>query len=319
MRNMLAYLLAKFFILIGLADRAVKQAFKGNYILSIYFHKPSKTEFERCVKWLTQQKFTFLSTDDLYRLTLSNEPIPKGAVVLTVDDGWQSNLHNIVPVAEQYNVPVTIFVSTEPVEQGIYWWSVIEAAHSKGLTDKTVKQLKAVPNAERLAIVEPLRTKLHLNREALTLEQLRQVASSPLITIGAHTVTHPLLNQCETIQVYEEVHQSREVLEKWLGVPVNYFAYPNGNHTKQVVDIVQELNYRLAFTVEPDYLTKQHLLQRYTLPRFEVYENTSFDEAICRMTGVWEPIMLSIRNRFRFNRHNASQAPTKPLAILKSH
>ncbi len=55
-------------------------------------------------------------------------PFPKGAVCLTVDDGWQSNVHNVVEVANRHEVPVTIFVSTTSAEEGTYWWSYVQQA-----------------------------------------------------------------------------------------------------------------------------------------------------------------------------------------------
>src|SRR5690606_41546453 len=83
-----------------------------------------------------------LSPKGLDEIAKGKVAFPKAGVFLSVDDGWQSNKRNIVEVALKHDVPVTIFVSTEPVEKGAYWWSFIQ--HDK------VQYLKTLPNEERL-------------------------------------------------------------------------------------------------------------------------------------------------------------------------
>src|SRR5688500_2567300 len=127
-RNLLGYLVANTFILAGFVRYATKRALNTKCILSLYFHKPSKTEFEFCIRWLKKKGFGFLSPHDIERIIKEEIPFPKGAVLLTVDDGWQSNIANVVEVANRYEVPVTIFVATTPAEEGVYWWSYVQQA-----------------------------------------------------------------------------------------------------------------------------------------------------------------------------------------------
>lgn len=48
------------------------------------------------------------------------------------------------------------------------------------------------------------------------------------------------------------------------------------------------MNFSLAYTTEPDYLTKERLVRTHQLPRFCVFEGISNAKAICRMMGVWQ-------------------------------
>jgi poly-beta-1,6-N-acetyl-D-glucosamine N-deacetylase len=299
LRYISAWLVANMLIWLGFVRKAKAATFRGEHILSVYFHKPSLKEFESCVKWLKKNHFSFLSTDELCRIIDQNLPLPKGAVVLTVDDGWQSNKSNIVDIAEKHQIPVTIFVATEPVEHGVYWWSIIEEAQRKGMTPLQVEQLKKVPNEKRLALVGNLRPKLTLKREALTVKQVQQIAALQWITVGAHTSTHPILNNCSEEQVYFEAQESKAKLQNWTGQCIDYFAYPNGNYSEREARIVSETGFKLAFSVRTEYLTKENLHRKYEIPRFEVIENASFAETICRMTGVWEPFIFRARNLFK--------------------
>lgn len=63
---------------------------------------------------------------------------------------------------------------------------------------------------------------------ALTLDELRRLASGDLVDIGAHTVTHPTLSRLEADAQREEIAGSRRQLEGALGRPVVSFAYPYG-------------------------------------------------------------------------------------------
>src|SRR5687767_5352441 len=119
-RNVLGYLAANVFILTGVVKLATKRALNTKCILSMYFHKPGKAEFESCIRWLKKKGFKFLSLREIEKIIKEEMPFPKGAVLLTVDDGWQSNVTNVVEVAVRYKVPVTIFVSTTPAEEGMF-------------------------------------------------------------------------------------------------------------------------------------------------------------------------------------------------------
>lgn len=287
-RNIAAFLLSKYLILSGRVNKVTQRAKKGEFILSVYFHDPSKQLFESCVRWFKKHGYRFLSTDEVAAIAAGQAPFPKAAVVFTVDDGWRGNKENIAAVANQHNIPVTIFASTSPIATGEgYWWSYIAAAHSRGLITQTVHSLKKVPTPEREELVSRVKQQVKLEREALTVEELQEISNSRAVSIGSHTVTHPILTKCSAEQSAKEITESRQVLESWLGKPVQHFAYPNGEFGEREIKFLKESGYKTAFTTIPQYLTAEHFENPFTLPRFDVLENISFTENICRMTGVW--------------------------------
>lgn len=296
-RNLLGYVAANALMLTGFVKHATKKALNTKCILSIYFHKPAKHEFEYCIRWLKNKGFSFLSLHDMERIIKEEIPFPKGAVLLTVDDGWQTNVANVAEVANRYEVPVTIFVATTPAEEGVYWWSYVQQAKQRGLTRFSKKALKKMPDDIRLGIVQEIKKNIFPCREAMTIDQVKSVSQSPFITIGSHTLTHPILINCHEWQVYEELKISREKLELWTGKEVTCFAYPNGDYGWREIQILKTLNYRLAFSTQAEYLTPEWLKDNYTLPRFGFLEGASFAENICRITGVWQPIMRKVLAR----------------------
>lgn len=299
LRNLVCQLVANSFILTGVVRYATARTLTSKRILSLYFHKPGKAEFEWCIRWLKKKGFRFLSLDDIERIKKAEIPFPTGAVVLTVDDGWQSNVSNIVEVAIRHQVPVTIFVATSPVEEGVYWWSYVKLAKQKGLTPYSKEELKKMPEQMRWGILQEIKKKVSPGRDAMTVDEVKTISAYPYITIGAHTHTHPILVNCSLKQVYEELKISRQKLEAWTGKEVDYFAFPNGDYSKREVQILKNLNYRLAFSSDSRFLTPDSLTNSYTLPRFGFLEGASVAENVCRITGIWQPFMMKL-SRFTF-------------------
>jgi peptidoglycan/xylan/chitin deacetylase (PgdA/CDA1 family) len=294
LRNVLGYIAANTFIMAGLVRKARKKALNTKCIISLYFHKPDKKEFEFSVRWLKQKGFRFLSPHDIEKIIKNEMPFPTGGVCITVDDGWRSNVKNVVEVANKHEVPVTIFVSTTPAEEGSYWWSYVQQAQKSGLISFTKKELKKMPEEKRLGILQELKKKITPVRDAMTIDEVITVSGSPFVTIGSHTQTHPILINCQDKQVYEELKTSRQKLESWIGKEVAYFAYPNGDFGQREIQILNSLNYRLAFSSQPRYLTPDLLKDNYTLPRFGFLEGASAAENICRITGVWQSMMTKV-------------------------
>jgi poly-beta-1,6-N-acetyl-D-glucosamine N-deacetylase len=288
LRNRIGNLFARALIYTGAVKRACHKLKQGEYILSLCFHAPSKTFFEACVDWLSNNGFHFISVADLEGIMNNQKPFPKGAVVITIDDGWQSNLDNIVPVADKYKVPVEIFVSTEVVEKGNgYWWSYIVEARKMGLSSEPVEFFKTIDNEDRVKILEETKTKIQLKREALTVDQVSEISKNQFVSIGSHSVSHPILPRCSNEASKYEIFHSKEVLEQWTGKQVKHFAYPNGDYSNREISFLKRFGYTIAFSTEQKYLTKEKLATQYKLPRFMMVETATFEENICRIVGVW--------------------------------
>jgi len=287
-RNFIGAVVAKTLISFGLVKRAIKKVQDGEFILSICFHAPSKYLFESSINWLTQNGFYFISLDELEKAATGKIPFPKGAVVLTIDDGWQSNLDNIIPVAEKNKVPVTIFLSTEAVEKGNgYWWSYINEARKIGLAKESVEFFKTLDNEDRIKLIEETKSKININRQALTIEQVKDISNNIYVSIGSHSISHPILPRCSNADSKHEIAHSKKIIEEWIQKDVKYFAFPNGDYSNREISFLKRFGYTLAFGTQQEYLTKEKLQHPYRLPRFMMVEAASFEENFCRIVGVW--------------------------------
>jgi len=61
---------------------------------------------------------------------------------------------------------------------------------------------------------------------AMTSDEVRTIASDGLVSIGAHTVTHPVLARLGTAACEREIAESKRACEAVIGAPVTAFAYP---------------------------------------------------------------------------------------------
>jgi peptidoglycan/xylan/chitin deacetylase (PgdA/CDA1 family) len=70
--------------------------------------------------------------------------------------------------------------------------------------------------------------------------------------VGSHTISHPHLPDLSADAAREEIVGSAESLRKW-NLPIDTFAYPYGEHTPAVVDMVREAGYLGARGTRPGY------------------------------------------------------------------
>jgi peptidoglycan/xylan/chitin deacetylase (PgdA/CDA1 family) len=287
-RNILAYLYAKAILYTGASERAMKKFQHSGDILSLYFHNPSKQLFEQTLKWLIKQGFNFISTEQLIGLFTTQSKIPRSSVVLTVDDGWRDNKENIIAIANQYKVPVTIFITTEPVlKQKPYWWTFNQQLNEEGIGFMKTNKLKTWTNIERITYLNGYGFSNAFSNEAMDENEVREADRSKYVFIESHTVTHPILTKCNDIEAEDEILLSKKHLEEIVGRKIKGFAYPNGSYGEREIALLKKHGYQYGFTTKSGYINLEKNRCLYSLPRIEVMEEVSFAENLCRMSGLW--------------------------------
>src|SRR6266481_6419459 len=204
--------------------------------------------------------------------------VPRNALALTFDDGYRDNLSHAAPILAQHGLPATIFLATGYIgTPDMPWFDHVALAFKlsqrgnialpgcepllletegdrlTGL-ERAIAWLKRLPDEERRREVKRLLVELQPRgpdrpkRAMLTwneVDALRGLGFS----VGAHTVTHPILSRVTPERAREEIHGSKDAIERALGVTVGAFAYPNGgpeDYTPTTVRLVQECGFRCA-------------------------------------------------------------------------
>jgi peptidoglycan/xylan/chitin deacetylase (PgdA/CDA1 family) len=115
---------------------------------------------------------------------------------------------------------------------------------------------------------------------AMTSQEVRMLATSGLVKIGAHTVTHPSLPRLEASACHREVAQSKIACEAIVAAPVAAFAYPYGEFNTKVREAVKNAGFAMACTSRrgPAFATSDVL----AMPRIYVpnYDGDAFEQRI---------------------------------------
>jgi hypothetical protein len=120
----------------------------------------------------------------------------------------------------------------------------------------------------------------------LTWPELAQLAESGCITIGSHAMSHVPMPQLSPEAQASEIETSRVTLETRLGSPVEWFAYPNGNHDLSSMTLVREAGFRAAFSTRDGPVVPGQ--DRFALSRINMHEGAAPTESrfLCRVAGL---------------------------------
>jgi peptidoglycan/xylan/chitin deacetylase (PgdA/CDA1 family) len=229
------------------------------------------------------------------------EPNPaKPFAVLTFDDGYRDNVDHALPILRRHQAPFTIFVTTGFADgTSPLWWLDIADAIASGARLRVGDHVFAAKtNTERLAAFDAI-YQIYLKQngldqaafirdlvlqsgikernwtKALCLDWdgLQGLASETLCTIGAHTVTHPLLAKMPADIARNEMARSKTLLEERLGVAVSHMAYPVGDPgaaSDREFHLAAEIGYETAVTTRPGVIFAEHAAHAQALPRLSV-------------------------------------------------
>ena len=104
------------------------------------------------------------------------------------------------------------------------------------------------------------------DREAFDLagwDELRALDPS-IVTVGSHSMTHPILPSMSTDEIQAELRDSRCMIEAKLARPAEFFSYPNGDVDERTLAGVRRyyraaVRYALASSSDPHLMPTVHL------------------------------------------------------------
>lgn len=253
--------------------------------------------------------YDIVSLDDA--LNVSHE-IGRPQAVITFDDGDQGLYAHLLPILRETPLPVTIYVATEQFETRQPFWfdrvvNALQRACEVNIPDLGHWVIPSETGKARWAVVgqvlEALKKAAPDKREALadqvvalghqisgpslgpmTREQLKELADTPGVTIGAHSHGHELLDQISQEQARNSMKNSRALLQKWTGQKVHHFAFPNGNHTSDLRDTAHDLGFASAAILEER--TAPRGTDPFALPRISIGRYDSRHRVRLRLAGL---------------------------------
>jgi peptidoglycan/xylan/chitin deacetylase (PgdA/CDA1 family) len=230
------------------------------------------------------------------------EPRRRPAVLITFDDGYRDNYDFAVPALAGEGLAAAFFIATKPLETGWGLWTselwrlanrlpagpleladgapehlpANRAARRSALRAMT-RWLSSLTDAARESALDQLARRVGVPRgegleeSFVTPAHLSQMRDAGM-TIGAHTRSHPHLDRLDPTYHSEELASSRRDLERALGHPVTWFAYPNPGGAAPALEStrksVSDARFTYAFTSHPGPIGD---VDRLMVPRVGVY------------------------------------------------
>lgn len=187
----------------------------------------SPEHFAAHMDYLAKNHFNIVPLTDLTEKLRKGDALPDKTIAITFDDSYADVYTSAYPVLKKYGWPFTFFVNTDAVGSGKLF---------------------------------------------VTWDQLRDMSKHG-VTIANHTTKHNhvvRLNEGESLsqwraRIKSEITSAQEKIETEIGSAPKIFAYPFGEYSAEVKDILDNLGY-VAFTQQAGVLYSKTDLQ--TLPRF---------------------------------------------------
>jgi peptidoglycan/xylan/chitin deacetylase (PgdA/CDA1 family) len=85
------------------------------------------------------------------------------------------------------------------------------------------------------------------SKDHVTWEQCREMAATGLYEVQCHSLTHPHLPDVSETQLHKEVFDARDILERHLGRPTQFFCYPMGKYNQRVIEMLKEAGFVAGF------------------------------------------------------------------------
>ncbi|MEI6728996.1 MAG: polysaccharide deacetylase family protein [bacterium] len=220
--------------------------------------------FDKQLDYIEKKGYKTITAEDLFLYTKGIKELPDKPILLTLDDGFMDNYTNAFPILKKHNMVGDFAIITHVTGSGEYMGlkelkELVEAG--MGISSHTVMHCYLAVN------VNPKTATSGPFRDSPVVESATQKEQGcPDFTSGI---------QLNTSQIYGELKNSKEFLEKNLDIKVHSVVYPYGKYNAQVIKIAQDLGYYLGFTVEPegdDYnINIQEGAQAMSIPRIRVF------------------------------------------------
>jgi peptidoglycan/xylan/chitin deacetylase (PgdA/CDA1 family) len=195
---------------------------------------------------------------------------------LTFDDDYATHFRHVLPVLRGLGVPATFFLSGRALHGlGPYWWEVLEAWMRQDGPGRVARVLD-IPRPEPQAIAaaceeDPARQHRLEADGADTGDQLRPREIAALaaagMTIGFHTVTHPVLPRLAPQDRHRVLTDGRERLQDLTGQRLAVLAYPHGRADAVTAADARAVGYDSAWTGAGRAVSRQS--DRWLLGRWE--------------------------------------------------
>jgi peptidoglycan/xylan/chitin deacetylase (PgdA/CDA1 family) len=250
--------------------------------------------------------------------TASQRGARRRKVVITFDDGYRSNFRLAFPILTELGLPATIFVATGFVgTQKTFWYDrVIYAIQRSRCRELDLRawnlgtfQITAGGPAERWSDIQAALTAIktqgfdgqqtiadHVGKALdavlgeddlfapLERDDIATMHASGGVAFGSHTHRHEILTQASLQSARETIATSIAELQGILGERCRTFSYPNGDFSRELIDLLAQMHVDHAFTTEKAFWTRN--TEAHSIPRLGIGGYDSMQRFAAMVSGL---------------------------------
>jgi peptidoglycan/xylan/chitin deacetylase (PgdA/CDA1 family) len=271
-------------------------------------HLEVEPEFLRAMlAYLRSREFDIITMDEVHQ-RLVDRNFSRRFACFTLDDGYRDNRDFALPVMREFAAPFTVHVASDFAEGiGRPWWIALELVIAKSSSieaalggvatrldtstpaakqiafDRLHDWLRALPGAQDIQREVAVLCARHGVDETavcrdlcMSWDELKSFAGDPLITVGAHSITHCNLARQTEANARDEMAISRARIESALQRPVVHLAYPYGDKTSagpREFALARAAGFKTAVTTRPGMIFPESADHLTALPRVSLNGN----------------------------------------------
>lgn len=221
----------------------------------------SPAQFEAHIRALSEAGYTGVSFDELQAYVLRGEPLPEKPVVITFDDGYESNYTLAYPILQKYGMKATIFAI------GVSFGK----DHYKDTDYAITPHFGAAEAAEMTAS-----GLVSIQSHTYDMHQWPPYESGS--DVRENILQLPGESEEDYVQALtEDFARSRALLEDAAGQPVDVLAYPAGQYSTLAQVTLQSLGVHVTLSTNPGVNTVVRGLPQtlYAMLRFGITEDVT--------------------------------------------
>jgi peptidoglycan/xylan/chitin deacetylase (PgdA/CDA1 family) len=248
-----------------------------------------------------------ITPDEMHRRLIERD-FSRQFACFTFDDGYRDNRDFALPVMREFGAPLTVYVASDFAEgSGRLWWVALERVIAKASSievrtggaatrlDASSVAAKQVAFGQLHDWLRSLPGEQDVQREITALcashgvdeaaicrelcmswDELKRFAGDPLVTIGAHTITHCNLASQTEASARHEMVTGRTRIESVLQRPVVHLAYPYGDKAaagRREFALARVAGFKTAVTTRPGMIFPENAEHLTALPRVSLNGN----------------------------------------------
>ena len=178
------------------------------------------SQFDEQMAQLRELGYQAVGLDAVVDHYAHGEPLPRGATLITFDDGYRDNLENALPILKKHGYPAVLFV---PIGY--------------------LGESRPLPHEERL-------TAQGVRNPTIDWGELRELEAEG-VRIECHGISHRPVVALALDEAAREIVVSKLRLEDALGRPVQAFAFVKGSEADYLpvhLSLFRQAGYELGFT-----------------------------------------------------------------------